>query len=192
MRDHSLESVARVIRECLAEGRSVEIERVGTFRPSSSGGFDFVADEKPTVFLAYVEEDRAAVLHIYELLEEAGFRPWMDQKKLMPGQNWPRAIEGAIQTSDFFVACLSQRAVRKRGTFQSELRFALDCARKTPLDSVFFLPVRLDACRVPARIQSQLQYIDLFPSLETGVARLERTMWEETARRIGYDLSAAS
>ncbi len=23
----------------------------------------------------------------------AGFRPWLDKKKLMPGQNWPRAIE---------------------------------------------------------------------------------------------------
>ncbi len=123
------------------------------------------------------------MLKLYAALEAAGFRPWMDQKKLMPGQNWPRAIEGAIETSDFFVACLSHRAIGKRGTFQSEMRYALDCARDTPLDYVFFLPLRLEECRVPARIRAILQYVDLFPDFETGVAKLARTMHEEMARR---------
>jgi hypothetical protein len=192
MRDHSLESVARVLRECLAEGRSVEIERIGTFRPSSSGGFEFQADERPTVFLAYVEEDRAEVLRLYQSLEACGFRPWMDQKKLLPGQNWPRAIEGAIQTSDFFVSCLSRRAVIKRGTFQSEMRWALDCARHMPLDSVYFVPVRLEECSVPARIRTHLQYVDLFPDRVKGTRKLIATMRDEMLRRTKYDWPLAS
>jgi len=90
----------------------------------------------------------------------------------MPGQNWPRAIETAIQTSDFFVACFSERATTKRGTFHSELRYALACAAKVPLDEIFLIPVRLDRCVVPGRIARRIQYVDLFPDWEAGVNRV--------------------
>ena len=84
--------------------------------------------------------------------------PGSDRRKLLPGQNWPRRIEDAIASSDFFIACFSRRSVRKRGGFQAEIRYALDCASRVPLDDVFIIPVRLDDCRVPVRIQTETQY----------------------------------
>ena len=96
----------------------------------------------------------------------------MDRKKLLPGQNWPRSIDQAISVSDFFVACFSQRASGKRGSFQSELRFALDCARRLPLEEVFFIPVRLEECRLPPRIMREFEYVDLFPGWEKGLGRI--------------------
>ncbi len=72
------------------------------------------------------------VKKLYTAFERKGLRPWLDKKKLMPGQNWPRAIETAIQTSDFFVACFSRRSTSKRGSFHSELRYALACASQGP------------------------------------------------------------
>jgi len=57
----------------------------------------------------------------------------MDTRKLVPGQNWPRAIETAIENSDLFIACFSTNSVRKKGGFQAEIRYALDCARQIPL-----------------------------------------------------------
>ena len=81
----------------------------------------------------------------------------------MPGQNWPRAIESAIETSDFFIACFSGDSVSKKGGFQAEIRYALDCARQVPLDEIFLVPVRLDPCAVPRTIEKQYQYVDLFP-----------------------------
>ena len=41
-----------------------------------------------------------------------------------------------------------------------------------PLDEVFLLPVRLDECRVPPRIQRETQYVDLFPAWDAGFARI--------------------
>jgi hypothetical protein len=52
------------------------------------------------------------------------------------------------------------------------MRFAFDIARKHPLDDAFFIPIRLDECRVPSRISRELQYIDLFPDWENGLDRL--------------------
>lgn len=175
--------VARLVSRCLSEGRRVEIERLGTFRPDGEGGFHFQPNRKPSVFLAYAAEDSAPVERLYAALENAGLQPWMDRRKLLPGQNWPRAIEGAIETADFFIACLSQRAISKRGTFQSEVRYALDCARSAPLEDIYFIPVRLEDCKVPAQIQRQLQYVDLFPDAAAGTRRLIQMIRKEARRR---------
>ncbi|MBN9657842.1 MAG: TIR domain-containing protein [Acidobacteria bacterium] len=176
--------VARLLRRCLKQGQAVEIDSLGVFARGEEG-IVFRPEQRPKVFLAYGAEDAEAVDRIRAALLDAGFQPWMDRHALMPGQNWPRAIEGAIRTADFFVACLSERSVGKRGTFQSELRYALDCARSLPLDDLFFLPVRLEECSVPARISEQWQYVDLFPEFTAGMERLIAAMRREVARRRG-------
>ena len=164
--------IARLLRETLERGGSVEIDGVGTLSRGGRDGIRFVPQTKPRVFIAYVEEDLALARKLYRAFEDNGFRPWLDKKKLMPGQNWPRAIEAAIHTSDFFVACFSRRATSKRGSFHSELRYALFCAAKVPLDEIFLIPLRLDDCAVPNRISKQIQYLDLFPEWDSGLNRL--------------------
>ena len=95
--------------------------------------------------------------------------------------------ERAIEVSDIFVACFSPRSVLKRGQFQSELRYALDCARKRPLseplDAVFIIPVRLEECAVPRRISDQVQYVDLFPDWDKGIRRLVKAIHRSARAR---------
>lgn len=168
----SARHVARILRRALEHGAAVEIDGLGTFLPGRDQGFRFVAQSSARVFIAYVEEDLGLAKKLYCTLEERGFRPWLDKKKLMPGQNWPRAIEDAIRTCDFFVACFSRRSTAKRGSFHSELRFALACAAMVPLDEIFFIPVRFEECLVPARISKKIQYVDLFPNWGAGMEKV--------------------
>jgi hypothetical protein len=181
MSDHAInygspaQELAYMVIRALARGVAVEVDGLGIFYPDAAHGCRF-EPALPQVFLAYVEADRLAAEWLYEALEAQGFSPWMDMRKLLPGQNWPRAIEAAIETSDFFIACFSSHSVTKRGGFQAEIRYALDCARRIPLDDVFVIPVRLDACRVPRAVQKELQYIDLFPDKERGLRRLTNAM----------------
>jgi hypothetical protein len=150
----------------------VEIDGLGTFYSDARLGFPFRATGPPQIFLAYVKEDETQVARLYSVLEAAGFSPWIDVRKLLPGQNWPRAIQQAIETSDFFLACFSSHSVRKRGGFQAEIRYALDCARQVPLDQIFLVPVRHDACEVPRAVQAEFQWVDLFPDWSRGIAVL--------------------
>ena len=177
------EQLAQVVIRGVAAGKVVEIDGLGVFYPDAERGFRFEPSGLPQVFIAYVREDVKAVERLCEALETAGFSPWTDVRKLVPGQNWPRAIESAIETSDFFVACFSGNSVHKTGGFQSEVRFALDCARSVPLDEIFVVPVRLDGCPVPRSIQREFQYIDLFPDWERGIRRLATMMRREVAWR---------
>lgn len=177
------EHIAQLVRQCLEEGKRVEIDGLGVFDRGSAGCYKFIPHSQPKIFLAYVQEDQALAERLFEALESNGFAPWLDRRKLLPGQNWPRAIEEAIETSDFFLACFSHLSVRKRGSFQSEIRYALDCARRVPLDEAFLIPVRLDACRVPGRIRREIHYIDLFPDWNRGVKRILSTIEKQLRKR---------
>jgi hypothetical protein len=165
-----------IVRRFLDSGSRVEIDGLGSFRLDTHGDVRFTSTGRPRIFIAYVNEDAPLALRLYRDLEAHGLAPWIDSQKLLPGQNWPRAIEEAISVSDYFIACLSTKSVLKRSQFQAELRYALDCATRMPLDRTFLLPVRFDDCRVPNRIQKEFQYVNLFPDWKAGFARLLPTL----------------
>lgn len=168
----SARQVARTVRECLQEGKTVVIDGLGAFQPRGKRGYRFVPRTAPSVFLAYVQEDTHHVERLCDALETSGLDPWFDRRRLLPGQNWPRSIEDAIEATDFVIACFSRNSATKKGGFQAEIRYALDCARLVPLDDVFLIPVRLDPCPVPSSIRREIQYIDLFPDWERGLRRI--------------------
>jgi hypothetical protein len=174
--------LAALVREQLDGGAEVAVEGLGRFRRNGRA-FELIPEARPKVFIAYVAEDRAAATRLYDDLEARGFDPWLDARKLLAGQNWPRAIERAIDVSDFVVLCLSRRGVSKRGTFEAELRYALECARRVPAGEIFLLPARLDACRPPDRLAREVQYVDLFPDWDRGVTRLASAMRAATSAR---------
>jgi hypothetical protein len=184
-----LEQLAQIVIGGLAHGQPVEIEHLGVFYPDAERGFRFEPRLEPHVFVAYVVEDAGPAARLYDALEAEDFRPWMDVRDLLPGQNWPRAIERAIECSDFFVPCFSHNSVTKWGGFQAEIRYALDCARRVPLDDIFVVPVRLDNCRVPRSIQREYQYVDLFPDWSRGLSRLLRMMRREKRARLAKRLA---
>jgi len=179
----SAHELARLIKQCLSEGNRVDIEGLGTFVPDGKEGFEFLPINRPQVFLAYVVEDSALVDQLCFDLQMRGFDPWIDRQRLLPGQNWPRAIQHAIEASDYFIGCFSRNSVAKRGNFQAELRYALDCAQLVPQDEIFFIPVRLDDCQLPLAVSRSIQYVDLFPDWDKGVSRIVSMVRRQQRRR---------
>lgn len=113
------------------------------------------------IFLSYAREDSPEVLRLYEALGNAGFEPWMDQKNLLPGQDWEREIRLAIRNADLFIACLSSNGLGRRGTFHKELHIALEIAKEFPEGKAYFIPLRLDTCDVPSSLQ-HIHWLDFF------------------------------
>jgi hypothetical protein len=186
---NSPDLILELVRKSLDNGHTVEIDGLGTFSLGGQG-YEFIPQTQPQVFVAYVEEDLALVRRICDSLREAGCIPWLDKEKLLPGQNWARSIERAIEISDVFVACFSRRSLAKRGQFQCELRWAMDCSRRVPLEETFLVPVRLEACAVPKKISDQVQYVDLFPDWDRGIRRLVRAIRKAVRERATPTLCA--
>jgi hypothetical protein len=113
------------------------------------------------------------VRDLYQRLCADGVRPWLDEEDLLPGQEWEFEISKAVRDSDVVVICLSRAATTKRGFVQREIKFALDIADEQPEGAIFLIPLRLEECDVPIRLQRR-QWVDLFT--EQGYQRLMRSL----------------
>jgi hypothetical protein len=130
------------------------------------------------VFLCHSSNDKPTVRELYQRLNaESWIDVWLDEEKLLPGQDWNYEIERALNNSDAVIVTLSTSSVSKEGYVQKELRFALDIALEKPEGIIFILPVRLDNCEWPRRLRS-IQGIDYFPPerREFAYARLRRSL----------------
>ena len=102
---------------------------------------------KLRVFLCHSSNDKPAVRELYGRLKAEGWiDPWLDEEKLLPGQDWDLEIEKAVEASDAVIVFLSNNSVSKEGYVQRELRFVLRIADFKPEGTVFVIPMRLEDC----------------------------------------------
>ncbi len=114
------------------------------------------------VFLCHASQDKPNVRELSQrLFAEGWIDPWLDEKKLLPGQDWRLKIEEAVETSDIVIICLSSNSVSKEGFVQKELRYAREIALEKPDETIFLVPLRLDDCTVPRGLRFY-QWADYF------------------------------
>ncbi len=124
---------------------------------------------KLKVFLCHASEDKPAVRGLYQRLKAEGWvDPWLDEEKLLPGQDWDLEIERAVEEADAVIVFLSSNSVSEEGYIQRELRFVLTIADYKPEGTLFIIPFRLDECPLPRRLKIW-HYVDFFPK--------EREVW---------------
>ena len=113
------------------------------------------------VFLCHANDDQAKVRELYDRLKVKNFYPWLDKVDLLPGADWRKEIEHAVQNAWAVVVCLSKTTESKVGFVQEEIRIALEAARKQPLGTVFLIPCLLEPCDVPDALADR-QYVRLY------------------------------
>ena len=84
------------------------------------------------VFLCHASGDKPTVRRLYKRLVMDGLDAWLDQEKLLPGQDWRLEIPKAVREADVVVICLSNKSITKEGYIQKEIKFALDIADEKP------------------------------------------------------------
>jgi len=129
------------------------------------------------VFLCHSSSDKTKIRDLYRQLLSDGFDPWIDEEKLIPGQHWEQEIPKAVRNSDVVIVCLSQRSITKSGYVQKEIKYALDVADEQPEGVIFLIPLKLEECNIPDRLQ-HLQGVDLYD--EKGYERLTVSLKERT------------
>ncbi len=118
---------------------------------------------KLRVFLCHASQDKPIVRELYQRLNAEGWiDPWLDEEKLLPGQDWDMEIEKAVEDADVVIVCLSNNSITKEGYVQREFKFVLDIALEKPEGTIFIIPLRLNDCQPPRRLRSW-QYVDYFP-----------------------------
>jgi TolB-like protein len=112
---------------------------------------------RPTVFLSYASEDRAAARRIGAALPSYGMEVWYDESELGGGDAWDQKIRKQIRDCDYFMAIVSaQTEARSEGYFRREWRLAVERTLDMADDHTFLLPVVIDetsqaGARVPEK-----------------------------------------
>ena len=105
--------------------------------------------------MCHASPDKEFVRPFADLLARWGHDVWLDERRLLAGQDWKHEIETAVQETDTVIVVLSKRSVNKTGFVQKEVRLALDAADERPEGSIFLIPFRLDDSSVPSRLASR-------------------------------------
>ena len=138
-----------------------QTEKMAAHLPQSVVGSESTGS-KLIPFLCYAKENSTNVREFRERLKaEDWVDPWFDEEDILPGQMWEDSVIEAVHNSHAVIIFLSSIAVRTEGFFHKELKLALDAAAEKPDGTIFIIPIRLDTCDVPDRLQPY-QYVDYF------------------------------
>jgi hypothetical protein len=133
------------------------------------------------VFLCHASSDKTKVRKLYKDLSNLDYvDPWLDEEKLLPGEDWRREIPKAIRASDAVIVCLSRSSITKSGYVQTEIKFALDIADEQPEDTIFLIPLKFEECEVPERL-SRWQWVNYFD--ESGYKKLSAALKKRAEAR---------
>ena len=116
---------------------------------------DSIDSKKRKIFISYSRSDVDIAKSIHQFLSESGCNVWIDVFDLIPGQDWKFEIHQNIRSSDFFIACLSNNSVSKRGYIQRELKEAISILDEIPEGKIYIIPIRIDDCLVPPSLESK-------------------------------------
>lgn len=142
---------------------------------------------KETIFISYARPDVEPARRLYADLRAAGINAWLDEANLLPGQNWRAAITSAIEHSRFFIALLSSRSVSRKGFVNKELVEALDMLDTYPESEIFLIPARLDDCEPSHQKLRDLNWVDLFPDWDGGLAKILKAVGSHATSFVSAD-----
>ena len=117
--------------------------------------------ESSRVFLCHSSTDKPAVRQLDRRLRADGIATWLDERDLVAGEDWDHAIRQAVREAKVVLVCLSRASVTRAGYLQKEIRHVLDVADEQPDGRIFVIPVRLEDCDVPGRLQ-RWHWVDLY------------------------------
>ena len=113
------------------------------------------------VFLCHASADKPKVRALYKKLIADGFDAWLDEEKLLPGQDFSLEIQKAVRESTAVIVCLTKNSVSKEGYVHKEIKIALDIADEKPKGTIFIIPARFEDCIVPDNLHT-LHWADLY------------------------------
>jgi len=145
-------------------------------------------NRKLKVFLCHSKDDKPKVRELYRRLVADGFDAWLDEEKLIPGQDWDLEIRKAIGHSHAVVVCLSNNTYTKAGYVQKEILFALDVAHEQPEGAIYLIPARFEDCQVRSEL-SKWHWVNLFD--EAGYKKLNQALMYR-ANALGIEIAASS
>ena len=142
------------------------------------------------VFISYVRENKVEVDRIHQELESRGIKIWRDLQDINPGERWKRQIRKAIREGAFFIACFSKEYHERNESYMNEeLTIAIERLRQLHIDRVWFIPIKLNDCRLPdidighGETLEDLNYVDLYKDWDNSIQRVVNLIQPKSSKK---------
>jgi len=110
----------------------------------------------PRVFVSYAHEDTQMAMKIAQYLREQKIRVWLNEEEIQPGDSLKKKIEEGLNTSDYFLALLSESSTQSEWV-RKEWKAAIDHGRQGKWPKV--IPVLIGDTEPPA-FMADIKYAD--------------------------------
>ena len=124
---------------------------------------------------------------MHEELTSRGIKVWLDRNDIKPGAPWKDAIRDAIRDGTFFIACFSKEYNQRNKTYMNEeLTIAIEELRQRPTDRIWFIPIKLNRCKIPDRnigggeTLNDRQHVKLYKDWDDGIERIIEVIQSES------------
>jgi hypothetical protein len=118
------------------------------------------------IFVSYSHEDASPATQITRALEEAGFRLWIDQQEIRPGDSFLERMNEGLEDASYFLLLLSSAAVSSRWVTKEWMATLAS-------GGTVIIPVRLDDTPLPLLLRDVV-YVDMRPNMHAGVEEIVR------------------
>jgi hypothetical protein len=122
------------------------------------------ADQK-YIFISYAHADIEYARIVHQVLEQAGFRIFRDEKDIKVGDDWDKKISEALDQTTHMVLLLSKTSMPDRREVRREW-FYFDTKRQAPI-----LPLLLEDCKINDRLINR-NYADARKDFEAALKQL--------------------
>lgn len=139
-------------------------------------------EDAPSVFICHAKADESHAEWLFDEFTKAGFRPFMDNKNIEPGEDWNLRIEKTIRETDYFVLVKSKSlAKRVEGYVNKEIDLAIERLKYFQQYSTFIIPVKIEPCELEWEEINKLQDADL--TNKANIGKLISAIRRHYARR---------
>ncbi len=127
------------------------------------------------VFLSYSSKDIDTVNQLRSALEEMGFKTWLDENEILPGDDISQKISAGMRKSKFIIVCVSPNfSLENQSPYTSwELSQgkALELAKKERAGHL--IPILIGRANVPSQIFEK-NYADLSSGIDKDSAEFKK------------------
>ena len=126
------------------------------------------AHAAPSLFLCHASEDNPFVDKLVKELDRYALYAWYDKREIFVGDSIVERINSGLDNSDFLIAVLSPRSVKKPWVVR-EMSSSL--MRQLADRGITVLPVLMEKCKLPP-LFADIKYADFTGTFEIGFQEL--------------------
>lgn len=120
------------------------------------------------VFISYPESEKETAKKLANLIRVNGYKVWLDEEQILPGEKWTDKIKNAIIDAEVFVTLL-------KADYSNSDAVMFELVYASTQKKLKVVPVLLDNMKMPPQLNG-FRFIDAYTDIDKGLKEVMRAI----------------